>query len=425
MSDRVRIGDLLVAAKLVTAEQVQEALVAQRETGRRLGEELVAKGFVTEFQLTQILSNQLSIPWVSLQRIEFTRELLNMVPAEVANRLCVIPIYMRRVRQAETLYVAMDDPTNEPALEELALTTGLPVKAMVSSPSEIRHAIRVYYLGGAPQVHPPERRASRHPDAPAAAPDPVSIPKAPPTGLGGTSLPATADEWETGVQAPPPSPATGAQPVEHAANAEAGPGAGAPMTGAAPATPPASAATAAPDTAGHGAGAESPAAGASSAGAGATSASVAADAAGASTTALSPPTSAANPAVPAGPAALAKLAAAGPPEPAPVAPEPDANEAAEEPGVKMVTLTLLDGTTVRLPAPGSKRRNAEPSTEGGLTASDLVSALVARAQGADVSDVLPDQQWEVLFASLLTLLIRKGLLADWEFVEEWKKRQGS
>ena len=161
MSDRVRIGDLLVAAKLVTAEQVSEALVSQRDSGRRLGEELVAKGFVSEFQLTQILSNQLAIPWVSLQRIEFTRDLLNMVPAEVANRLCVIPIYMRRVRAAETLYVAMDDPTNEPALIELAATTGLPVKAMVSSPSEIRHAIRVYYLGGAPQVHAPERRASR------------------------------------------------------------------------------------------------------------------------------------------------------------------------------------------------------------------------------------------------------------------------
>jgi len=100
-------------------------------------------------------------------------------------------------------------------------------------------------------------------------------------------------------------------------------------------------------------------------------------------------------------------------------------EAAAPTGVKMVTLTLLDGTTVRLPAPGSKRQDAQQATEGGLTASDLVSALLARAQGADVSDVLPDQQWEVLFASLLTLLIRKGLLADWEFVEEWKKRQGS
>ncbi|MCA9534763.1 MAG: hypothetical protein KC593_13820, partial [Myxococcales bacterium] len=205
MSDRVRIGDLLVAAKLVTAAQVEEALASQRDSGRRLGEELVAKGFVTEFQLTQILSNQLAIPWVSLQRIEFTRDLLNMVPAEVANRLCVIPIYMRRVRSAETLYVAMDDPTNEAAIDELITTTGLPVKAMVSSPSEIRHAIRVYYLGGAPQVHPPERRASRHPDASPAAQETVSIPKAPPTGLGETSLPASAEEWETGVQGPPES----------------------------------------------------------------------------------------------------------------------------------------------------------------------------------------------------------------------------
>ena len=58
MSDRVRIGDLLVAAKLVTAAQVEEALASQRDSGRRLGEELVAKGFVTEFQLTQILSRR-------------------------------------------------------------------------------------------------------------------------------------------------------------------------------------------------------------------------------------------------------------------------------------------------------------------------------------------------------------------------------
>ena len=246
------MGDLVVAARLVTEEQVQEALVAQRESGRRLGEELVAKGFVTEFQLTQILSNQLSIPWVSLQRIEFTRELLNMVPAEVANRLCVIPIYMRRVRAAETLYVAMDDPTKEHALEELVATTGLPVKAMVSSPSEIRHAIRVYYLAGAPQVHPPERRASRHPDPDPVAPEPVAIPKAPPTGLGDTSVPASADEWDKGSP-PPPSAASPARPpaAPPAALKPAAPAA-APATGpvtappAAPAAASAASAAAAP-----------------------------------------------------------------------------------------------------------------------------------------------------------------------------------
>jgi type IV pilus assembly protein PilB len=59
-----------------------------------------------------------------------------------------------------------------------------------------------------------------------------------------------------------------------------------------------------------------------------------------------------------------------------------------------------------------------------LTASDLVSALLARAQGADVSDVLPNRDWETLFATLLRLLIKKGLIADWEFVGELEKLRG-
>ena len=72
----LRIGDMLVAAGFVTEEQVREALTEQRSTGRRLGEELVSLGFVTEVQLIQVLSNQLSVPWVSLHHIEMTRELL-------------------------------------------------------------------------------------------------------------------------------------------------------------------------------------------------------------------------------------------------------------------------------------------------------------------------------------------------------------
>jgi len=59
-----------------------------------------------------------------------------------------------------------------------------------------------------------------------------------------------------------------------------------------------------------------------------------------------------------------------------------------------------------------------------LTASDLVQALMAKAHGKDVSSVLPDGSWEPLFAALLSLLIRKGLIADWEFVDEWKKKRG-
>ena len=86
---------------------------------------------------------------------------------------------------------------------------------------------------------------------------------------------------------------------------------------------------------------------------------------------------------------------------------------------RMLTLTLLDGTTVKLPAPS---QGAEEPTRGEhLTSRDLVQALLLRAEGKDVSEVLPNDEWQTLFATLLSLLLKKGLLADWEFVEEWTK----
>jgi len=107
----------------------------------------------------------------------------------------------------------------------------------------------------------------------------------------------------------------------------------------------------------------------------------------------------------------------------PSAPEPEPQELLLEKkkrAPKMITLTLLDGTKVRLPAPGSEPTD---EAEGRLTTRDLLIALRARAQGRDVSKVLPDAHWETMFAALLTLLMRKGLVADWEFVEEWSKHR--
>jgi len=92
---------------------------------------------------------------------------------------------------------------------------------------------------------------------------------------------------------------------------------------------------------------------------------------------------------------------------------------------RMITLTLLDGTTVRLPAPGGGAQTVEAEDSAqALTALDLVRALQARAKGEDVKHVLPDDRWELLFSTLLTLLIKKGLVADWEFVEEWERQRG-
>jgi hypothetical protein len=102
---------------------------------------------------------------------------------------------------------------------------------------------------------------------------------------------------------------------------------------------------------------------------------------------------------------------------------------------KMVSLTLLDGTTISIPAPPKKQGSSpqieeRPAASGPsaqeysdqLTARDLVSALRAVAHGADASEILGvEPRWEAVFSALLSIMLRKGLIADWEFVEEFRK----
>jgi len=373
----LRIGDMLVAAGFVTEEQVREALTEQRSSGRRLGEELVSLGFVTEVQLIQVLSNQLSVPWVSLHHIEMTRELLDLVPAEVADRYGLIPVYKRAVRrEGETLFVAMDDPTNEDAIREVSRACGLPVKPMVAPPTDIRNAIRVYYLGMAPKPPEAPKRARRHTD------DSVKVMTA-----------KAAEAAASDVQAPE---------VAEASNATAEPKE---ATSATPATTEVAPEVVSSDVATP----EAPAteASAPSAKAAAKSAADPAD---------SGKTSAADP------ADSGKTSAADPADSGKV---PSAQPKTEgKPKQRFVTLTLLDGTTVRLPA--QRKTNDEPEAPrgGGLTGADLVRALLAKGQGAAVDDVLGGASWEVLCATILQLMLKKGLVADWEFVEAYKKNLG-
>ena len=87
----------------------------------------------------------------------------------------------------------------------------------------------------------------------------------------------------------------------------------------------------------------------------------------------------------------------------------------------MVALTLLDGTTINLPSRKSSA-GSSPAHGEGLTARDLISALRAVSHGADASEILgEDAKWQSMFAALLSLMLRKGLIADWEFVEEYRK----
>jgi hypothetical protein len=159
---------------VLSQSQLEQALFAQRKDGRKLGQLLIELGLVSETQLTQTLSRQLSVPWVSLYHVDFSRSLLNLLSREIAERYCVVPILVRRVRkQGDTLYIAMDDPTNDSAIDEIARAVSLAVKPMIACPSDIRAAIRVYYLG----------ETIPGPTAVPALPQPLgprSVPNAPP-----------------------------------------------------------------------------------------------------------------------------------------------------------------------------------------------------------------------------------------------------
>jgi hypothetical protein len=141
-----RIGELLHGAGLLSETQLKDALEEHAQSGGRLGEVLVSKGFVTEIQLTQVLSNQLAVAWVSLVHVEFTRELLMLVPRAVAEQHTLIPVHFRMGDQRQKiLYVAMDDPTNVPAMEHVSRLTAMHVRPLIAPPSEIRREVRDRY----------------------------------------------------------------------------------------------------------------------------------------------------------------------------------------------------------------------------------------------------------------------------------------
>jgi type IV pilus assembly protein PilB len=134
---------------LLSQSQLDAALEEQRRqggAGKRLGQLLVSLGFVTEAQLARVLSQQLAVPWVSLAHIDFSPSLLALVDRELAERYTVIPVYVRRERrEGDTLYLAMDDPTQDDVLRVISERTKMPVRPMIAPPSDIKMAIARAY----------------------------------------------------------------------------------------------------------------------------------------------------------------------------------------------------------------------------------------------------------------------------------------
>jgi type IV pilus assembly protein PilB len=144
----VRIGELLLKEKRITPEQLQEALSYQRQSGGKLGANLVKLGFVKDEEITSLLSKQYGVPSISLNQFEIDPAVIKLVPAETAHKYQIIPLS----RVGATLTIAMTDPTNVFALDDLKFMTGYNVEPVVAWETAVLDAIQKYY--GAPGIGP-------------------------------------------------------------------------------------------------------------------------------------------------------------------------------------------------------------------------------------------------------------------------------
>jgi type IV pilus assembly protein PilB len=142
----VRIGELLLKEKLITPEQLQEALNYQRTTGGKLGANLVKLGFIKDDEITALLSKQYGVPSIALTQFEIDPAVIKLVPAETARKYQIVPLS----RAGATLTIAMTDPTNVFAMDDVKFMTGYNVEPVVASETALLEAIDKYYGAGAP-----------------------------------------------------------------------------------------------------------------------------------------------------------------------------------------------------------------------------------------------------------------------------------
>lgn len=138
-----RLGDLLVANNLITKEHLVKSLEEQKlSSGQtRLGTILVKNGFISEHDLTSFLSKQYGVPSINLAEIDVDAAVIKIIPADVAQKYQIIPIN----RAGATLIIAMSDPSNIFAVDDIKFMTGYNVEVVVASETAIRTAIDKFY----------------------------------------------------------------------------------------------------------------------------------------------------------------------------------------------------------------------------------------------------------------------------------------
>ena len=137
----MRLGDLLISAGVIRPEQLNDALAIQKKTRERLGDVLINNGIITEQQLIEALQMQLGVDFVDLTAVSLPLELARFVPRSIAKKYCVVPVKL----QKDELYVAMSDPLNFEAQEEVKSASHKQVVPMIATRRAVEQAIATLY----------------------------------------------------------------------------------------------------------------------------------------------------------------------------------------------------------------------------------------------------------------------------------------
>ncbi len=140
----VRLGEILIKESLITQDQLEKALEFQRSNGGKLGSCLTKMGFITDDDITGVLSRQYGVPSINLKYYEIDPNVIKLIPQDTALRYQVIPLS----RVGSVLTIAMTDPTNVFAMDDIKFMTGFNVEPVVASESAIAESITRFYGGG-------------------------------------------------------------------------------------------------------------------------------------------------------------------------------------------------------------------------------------------------------------------------------------
>jgi type IV pilus assembly protein PilB len=144
MSPKKKLGEMLVDAGLIDSIQLQSALGHQKQWGVKLGTSLIEMGFIKEGTLTDFLGNQMKAPGINLSEVEIPEEVFTYIPKDVAVKYTVVPVELKEGPGKKTLVVAIADPTNLGAIDDLQFSTGCKIEPRVAAESVIQKIIKEY-----------------------------------------------------------------------------------------------------------------------------------------------------------------------------------------------------------------------------------------------------------------------------------------